>query len=140
MKKMIFLGLAAATVFAGAAPATAQYRGGGYGYDRYDDRYDRYDRYDRRRGRNSAVSPTDRDGDGFDDRDLNFDHFIDAREHRRAGTGSFSPTDRDGDGYDDRDLNGDHFIDQREHQIAGTNGYVGPANAYRAPARRRYRR
>ena len=114
MKKMIFLGLAAATVFAGAAPAAAQYRGGGYGYDRYDDGYDRYDR---RRGRNYAVSATDRDGDGFDDRDLNFDHYIDAREHRRAGTGNFSATDRNGDGYDDRDINGDGWISPREEQI-----------------------
>ena len=119
MKKMIFLGLAAATVVAGATPAAAQYRDRG-GYDRYDDRYDRYDRYNRgytnqRRGR--AYSATDRDGDGFDDRDLNFDHYIDAREHRRAGTGTVSATDRNGDGFDDRDINGDGWISPREEQI-----------------------
>ena len=119
MKKLIFLGLAAATVFAAATPAAAQPRGGGYGYDRYDNGYDSRDR-DRRPGRgyNACNSLSDRDCDGFDDRDLNFDRFIDAREHRMAGTGGgYSATDRDGDGFDDRDLNRDRWISPREAQI-----------------------
>jgi len=119
MKKMIFLGLAAATVFAGAAPAAAQPRGGGYGYDRYDNGYDTRDQ---RRGRTygGCTSLTDRDCDGFDDRDLNFDRYIDASERRgagRGGAGRRSYTDRNGDGFDDRDLNRDGRISQREARI-----------------------
>ena len=119
MKKLTLLAMAATSVLA-TAPAAAQswggydraYRSDGR-YDRYDrsDRYDRYDRY----GRYGNRSATDRNGDGFDDRDLNRDHWIDAREARRAGgTGVGSVTDRNGDGYDDRDRNRDGWIDARE--------------------------
>lgn len=115
MKKVILVAMTAATVL--AAPPVAAQSWGGYDraypsngrYDRYD-RHDRYDRYDRYSNR----SATDRDGDGYDDRDLNRDRWIDAREARRAGAGRGSATDRNGDGYDDRDRNRDGWIDARE--------------------------
>ncbi|HEX2764719.1 MAG TPA: hypothetical protein VHM92_12865 [Allosphingosinicella sp.] len=93
-------------------------------YERYGDRYDRDDRYGDRDGRygRGAVSPTDRDGDGYDDRDRNRDNWIDERERLSAGpgtgTGIPSETDRNGDGYDDRDLNRDRRIDERELRAA----------------------
>jgi len=83
MKAILISALAATAVLASAAPAAAQpYGGYPYrdGYGRYDNRYAQAGpRY--QRGYRSG-SATDRNGDGFDDRDRNFDRWIDPSEER----------------------------------------------------------
>lgn len=57
-------------------------------------------------------SLTDRNCDGFDDRDTNFNGRIDPWE--AGGAGRYSRTDRNGDGFDDRDTNFNGVIDPWE--------------------------
>ena len=108
MRKTLAIALFGVAALASAAPAMARPH-----HNRSAERHGHYYRVPGYQGYGSG-STTDRNGDGYDDRDLNFDGYIDAREHRIAGTASYSTTDRNGDGFDDRDRNFNGWIDPWE--------------------------
>ena len=123
MKKIAALALVALGAATIATPALADpghgrngraHNQGQYGYDRGE--YGYTGRYTP-----GVVSYTDRDGDGYDDRDRNFNNYIDPWERSGNGYGqggynsNATSTDRNGDGFDDRDRNFNGRIDPWEY-------------------------
>jgi hypothetical protein len=109
MNKILAISLAGIAALVVALPADARPRDGRY------TQYRDYPVYQN----NGYVSDTDRDGDGYDDRDTNFNGWIDPWEQRSGGYrygSNQSATDRDGDGYDDRDRNFNGYIDPWEYR------------------------
>jgi hypothetical protein len=113
MKKILALALIGVGTVAVATPAMAR--------PHHERSYRHYENYNYRGGYTpGVVSYTDRDGDGYDDRDRNFNGYIDPWEQGgngyRGGNGNYSATDRNGDGYDDRDTNFNGYIDPWEYR------------------------
>lgn len=108
MRKILAVALIGVAAVAIAMPATAR-----------PDR--RYGEHSDHRGYQDYGVVTDRNGDGYDDRDRNFNHWIDPWEQSGGSRyshndRSWSATDRNGDGYDDRDQNFDGWIDRWEQR------------------------
>ena len=112
MRNILAVALIGVAAVASAVPATA----------RPDKRHGEYSDH---RGYQDYGVVTDRDGDGYDDRDRNFNHWIDPWEQSGGSRyshsdRSWSATDRNGDGYDDRDRNFDGWISRREEGSVAT--------------------